>query len=456
MAPAWNSLLPYRTCHRARRPSLPQVSHQNLHFILHGAPSGGLVLVSKDPDNIHEIVLREYTELVIDETEVSEAIPAEGKGVGLTWEEAKLQLYDLLICIRYSVSPVAFSVPHTFIWHFCAIQYRFLVDGVWRCDETKPFVRDEYGLISNEVLVENNVQPIVQPEPSIGGTNMDKGTILKTMPPEPSSQNPSMQIAVIRHVVSGILLHNTIYDVVPLSSKLTVLDTQLPVKQAFKIMHDEGLALVPLWDDRQGTITGMLTALDFVLISRKLQRNIQVIGNEEPVSAWKEAKLQFYGMMDKAGNLAMKRIIDKRRIHYRREHDGNSKHDWWRQPWDESEVEGLHITMDDFEFEISILSKPGILLNEDKSFESTLMLKIVWFSWQMDSGAFIYLYISFKLTTLVMLKLMKTSDEKRDMLHMHEIDVGSIDEHSTKSDEEYEGLAMRDVMATGPTMSIKL
>ncbi|PWZ19463.1 Cell division control protein 48 C [Zea mays] len=54
-------------------------------------------------------------------------------------------------------------------------------------------------------------------------------------------------------------------------------------------------------------------------------------------------------LVDKAGNLAMKRIIDKRRIHYRREHDGNNKHDWWRQPWNESEVEGLHITMDDFE-----------------------------------------------------------------------------------------------------------
>eukprot|EP00267_Zea_mays_P045513 XP_020397807.1 uncharacterized LOC100382044 isoform X10 [Zea mays] len=120
------------------------------------------------------------------------------------------------------------------------------------------------------------------------------------MPLEPSSQNPSMQIAVIRHVVSGILLHNTIYDVVPLSSKLTVLDTQLPVKQAFKIMHDVGLALVPFWDDRQGTITGMLTASDFVLILRKLQRNIQVIGNEEPISAWKEAKLQFYGGPDGA------------------------------------------------------------------------------------------------------------------------------------------------------------
>ncbi|XP_066374830.1 cell division control protein 48 homolog C-like [Miscanthus floridulus] len=54
-------------------------------------------------------------------------------------------------------------------------------------------------------------------------------------------------------------------------------------------------------------------------------------------------------LVDKAGNLAMKRIIDERRVQYRREHDRNSKHDWWRQPWDESEVEGLHITMDDFE-----------------------------------------------------------------------------------------------------------
>ncbi|AQK99260.1 Sucrose nonfermenting 4-like protein [Zea mays] len=160
------------------------------------------------------------------------------------WETPFLQVLELLSVWHGHM--VTFSVPHTFIWHFYAIQYRFLVDGVWRCDETKPFVRDEYGLISNEVLVENNVQPVVQPEPSIIGTNMDKGTILKTMPPEPSSQNPSMQIAVIRHVVSGILLHNTIYDVVPLSSKLTVLDTQLPVKQAFKIVHDEVCMLLCL------------------------------------------------------------------------------------------------------------------------------------------------------------------------------------------------------------------
>jgi len=54
-------------------------------------------------------------------------------------------------------------------------------------------------------------------------------------------------------------------------------------------------------------------------------------------------------LVDKAGNLAMKRIIDERRAQYCHNHDGNSKHDWWRQPWDAGEVEGLHITMGDFE-----------------------------------------------------------------------------------------------------------
>nr|CAH66402.1 OSIGBa0155K12.5 [Oryza sativa] len=182
-------------------------------------------------------------------------------------------------------------------------QYRFLVDGVWRCDETKPCVRDEYGLISNEVLVDNT-HPVVQPETSIRVVSMDEGTILTTMPPDQLSQNSGVQIAIFRHRVSEILLHNTIYDVVPVSSKIAVLDARLPVKQAFKIMHDEGLSLVPLWDDQQQTVTGMLTASDFVLILRKLQRNIRTLGHEElemhSVSAWKEAKLQFYGGPDVA------------------------------------------------------------------------------------------------------------------------------------------------------------
>ncbi|KAM3386769.1 hypothetical protein ACQJBY_009976 [Aegilops geniculata] len=94
-----------------------------------------------------------------------------------------------------------------------------------------------------------------------------------------------------------------VFDLPPGLYQIAILDARLPVKQAFNIMHDEGLALVPLWDDGQGTVTGMLTASDFVLILRK--RNIRVLGHEElemhPVSAWKEAKLQYYGGADVAG-----------------------------------------------------------------------------------------------------------------------------------------------------------
>lgn len=54
-------------------------------------------------------------------------------------------------------------------------------------------------------------------------------------------------------------------------------------------------------------------------------------------------------LVDKAGNLAMKRVIDRRRVQYCRENDRNSKQDWWRQPWDEGEMESLSITMADFE-----------------------------------------------------------------------------------------------------------
>lgn len=55
-------------------------------------------------------------------------------------------------------------------------------------------------------------------------------------------------------------------------------------------------------------------------------------------------------LVNKAGNLAMKRIIDRRRFELSNEPiDEEHKVDWWRRPWLPVEMENLSITMTDFE-----------------------------------------------------------------------------------------------------------
>lgn len=58
-------------------------------------------------------------------------------------------------------------------------------------------------------------------------------------------------------------------------------------------------------------------------------------------------------LVSKAGNLAMKRIIDKRRSQLTGEHEENI--DWWRHPWSPEEIENLSITMLDFEEAIKLV-----------------------------------------------------------------------------------------------------
>ncbi|OMO56379.1 hypothetical protein CCACVL1_26601 [Corchorus capsularis] len=55
-------------------------------------------------------------------------------------------------------------------------------------------------------------------------------------------------------------------------------------------------------------------------------------------------------LANKAGNLAMKRIIDQRKHEFSRESmDEKQADEWWRQPWLPEEMEKLTITMADFE-----------------------------------------------------------------------------------------------------------
>lgn len=58
-------------------------------------------------------------------------------------------------------------------------------------------------------------------------------------------------------------------------------------------------------------------------------------------------------LVDKAGNLAMKRIIIARKKLLG--DDENNEQDWWRLPWNESEMENLCIAMDDFENAVTMV-----------------------------------------------------------------------------------------------------
>ncbi|KAG1331626.1 sucrose nonfermenting 4-like protein [Cocos nucifera] len=189
-----------------------------------------------------------------------------------------------------------------------AYQYRFLVDGTWRFDERQPCLADEYGTVNNVIFVE---EPSISHEAPhhelyvprtnevVDGISLYTASLPTHMPPDPILQASDAVIQVSHDWVSRLLSAQTTYDIIPSSSKISIMDVKLPVKRAFHIMYEQGLAVVPLWDDCRANVTGMLTASDFILILRELQSNARVLANEElemhTVSAWKEGKLRIYG-----------------------------------------------------------------------------------------------------------------------------------------------------------------
>ncbi|XP_039126505.1 sucrose nonfermenting 4-like protein isoform X1 [Dioscorea cayenensis subsp. rotundata] len=178
-------------------------------------------------------------------------------------------------------------------------QYRFLADGIWRCDERQPCISDGFGVVNNWLYIaEPDVAaPALQYEPHIIRTmDMDEGTALYTAPSPSQAQLSETDIQVSRSWISRLLSSHTVYDTLPMSSKVVIIDAQMPVKKAFQIMYEEGLFVVPIWDELRATVTGMLTASDFISILKGLQENVLVLAEEEldnyTVSAWKEIKFQ--------------------------------------------------------------------------------------------------------------------------------------------------------------------
>ena len=58
--------------------------------------------------------------------------------------------------------------------------------------------------------------------------------------------------------VLEFLQRHTAYELIPESNKVVVLDTQLPVRQAFHACYEQGITAAPLWDERAQEFVGML------------------------------------------------------------------------------------------------------------------------------------------------------------------------------------------------------
>ncbi|XVE82116.1 hypothetical protein DITRI_Ditri15bG0121400 [Diplodiscus trichospermus] len=219
------------------------------------------------------------------------------------------------------MSPVE-GCPNVFqavcaVSHGCH-EFKFLVDGEWRHDERQPHKNGEYGIVNTfDALPIPAEVPQVQPCSEIpNNMEVDNGlthrisavTLNQVMP-----RISEVDVQASRHRISVFLAAHTAYELLPESGKVVALDVDLPVKQAFHILSEQGIPMAPLWDFYKGKLVGVLSASDFILILRELGNHGSNLTEEElethTISAWKEAKAYMNGQIDGHGRPIPRNLI---------------------------------------------------------------------------------------------------------------------------------------------------
>ncbi|XP_052190152.1 sucrose nonfermenting 4-like protein [Diospyros lotus] len=201
-------------------------------------------------------------------------------------------------------------------------QYKFIVDGEWRHDEQQPFVSGNYGPVNIVVLTrESDYGPAILTPQIPAGSNMDVDNeafqrlvrVSDGMLREALPRVSAADLDVSRHRIAAFLSAHRAYELLPDSGKVIVLDVDLPVKQAFHILHEQGIPMAPLWDSCKGQFVGILSALDFILIIRELGCHGSNLTEEElethTISAWKEAKQYLNRQIDGIGGAFPRQLI---------------------------------------------------------------------------------------------------------------------------------------------------
>ncbi|MBA0577126.1 hypothetical protein Golob_027623 [Gossypium lobatum] len=191
-------------------------------------------------------------------------------------------------------------------------QFKFFVDNEWRHDEHQPFVIGDYGVVNTIFIARepDMLPPRFSPEMP-GRSNMDLDDVSSQMEAAPTISNADLEVS--RHRIAAFLSRHTAYELLPESGKVVALDVDIAVKQAFHILHEQGIPVAPLWDSCKGQFVGVLSALDFILILRELGNLGSDLTEEElemhTISAWKEGKLHISRQMDGNARSYPRRLV---------------------------------------------------------------------------------------------------------------------------------------------------
>ncbi|GFZ14019.1 sucrose nonfermenting-like protein [Actinidia rufa] len=179
-----------------------------------------------------------------------------------------------------------------------------------------------YGTVNTVLLSgESDYVPAILSPQMHSGSNMDvdneafqrlvrvsDGTLREALP-----RVSEADLEVSRHCIGVFLSTHMAYELLPESGKVIALDVDLPVKQAFHIMHEQGIPMAPLWDFCKGQFVGVLSALDFILIIKELGSHGSNLTDEElethTISAWKEAKLYLNRQIDVKGRAFPRQLV---------------------------------------------------------------------------------------------------------------------------------------------------
>ncbi|KAF6259745.1 hypothetical protein COO60DRAFT_1511823 [Scenedesmus sp. NREL 46B-D3] len=74
--------------------------------------------------------------------------------------------------------------------------------------------------------------------------------------------------------VSDFLHAHSAYELIPESGKVVLLDLDLPIRQAFHALHEQGIASAPLFDSQCGAVVGVISASDFIHTLRRLRNAV--------------------------------------------------------------------------------------------------------------------------------------------------------------------------------------